>query len=61
VRRKRLAVAYLTGGFTSPVHFGSLISAEHFPVHVPSHVACVFIWHEPPQIARASSPSAVPP
>jgi hypothetical protein len=43
-----LQSALISGGFTSPVHFGSLNSAEHLPVQVPSHFADAFILQLPP-------------
>src|SRR5688572_13563069 len=55
-----LQSALISGGFTSPVHFGSLNSAEQPPVHVPSHFASAFIWHEPPHLPL-HSPLTVPP
>src|SRR4051812_21469192 len=38
-----LQSALISGGFTSPVHLGSLNSALHLPVQVPSHLADALI------------------
>src|SRR5262245_32242283 len=42
--------ALISGGFTSPEHFGAFISAVHEPLHVPSHFALAFSSHVPPHL-----------
>src|SRR5262245_34412011 len=39
--------ALISGGFTVPVHFGSLNSTEQPPVQVPSHSALAFMVQLP--------------
>src|SRR5687767_2900497 len=55
-----LQSALISGGFTSPVHFGSLNSAVHLPVHVPSHFASALSSQLPPHLPL-HSPLKVPP